>query len=102
MTRDEALQQLRAEKDSDSGKHTIKLFYSLLATAHPAIVEHMEQKAVDFMISGDQVKDQLEECYSDPEKKELLMKMFEKLSTHGSPDSDQSSEEDPESDLIDD
>ena len=79
MTTEEAIQHLR--KIRDTGNESLKLFYSVLETAHPNIVAYMENHAAEMFIASSNLKGQMEEHWKDPEKREEMKKRFEAIAT---------------------
>ncbi len=79
MTVEEALQTIRASKAS--GNETLKLFYGLLSTAHPKVVEHLEQHAAEMFVAAQGMKSDLLKHAKDPAKRKELLKKVEQAAS---------------------
>jgi UDP-2,3-diacylglucosamine pyrophosphatase LpxH len=76
MTREKAIQKLRA--DRDAGNDNAKMFYKLMETAHPNIVDYMEKKAADLLIGMSRMGAHLAEDLKDPEKRKEVLAAYER------------------------
>jgi hypothetical protein len=72
MTIEGALQELRSSRDA--GNESIKLFYDLLSTAHPNVVEYMENQAAEMFVAAHGMKSELLKHTKDPKQREELLR----------------------------
>ena len=95
MTKEEMIQKLR--KDRDNGKLSANIFYNLLQSAHPNVVEALEQEAANFMMFGEQIRAHLEEVSKDPKKakalREKMVNERNQATSFSSPDEDVDNDE---------